>query len=156
MDPLRKKIQFYRYLYLFNQFHNHTYLYITIPFRLAVLGLFSVTGGVVLIRVNKHNSYSEHFLVIQSFLWATLLPFLFIHVSGKVFKTSVKLVAGFSRYSKYSLSKSEKKAVRCLRPFGVRVGPIKALTYGALSAFYFIVVKSLTTTLVSIPPDPQN
>lgn len=150
MDPLSKRIAYFKRLHLFNTFHLNAYLKTSLPLRFFSFALFFVTSAVVHIRLGNHLLMHEHIFVVQLFIWSSIVPLLLILVCGKIFKSSTQLIASY-KFTHWHVSKITKKTVKSLRPFGVRVGLCKALTYGAFNVFFFCVIKSLTTVLVSLP-----
>lgn len=149
MDQVQKRVSYFNFLTLLNSMHLECYLWTSLPSRLAILALFGVNSAVALIRFRHHLVIHEIIFVVQLLIWCMLLPFLFIHVSGKIAKDAKKLLV---ELSKCPNSKLVNKTLKSLRPFGIRVGLCKALSYNMLNTFYFIVIKSLTTMLVSIQP----
>lgn len=142
----------YRCLFLINQFHNQCYVFTMIPSRIGFFGSFSVGLAVILIRLDHAITGAEYFICLYAFLIFMITSFLFLHISGKVFKDSCDLGDALLAEGWKSRSKLIRKMAKSLRPFGVRLGTIRTLSYAALSAFYITLVSILTTVLNAFPP----
>ncbi|OXA64950.1 hypothetical protein Fcan01_01585 [Folsomia candida] len=149
-DHVGKRIAYYKYLAIFNKCHMNCYLPITLPSRLTLFGLLVVISAHLLLRYGHRLILFERFLVFQLLLWSIVTAFLCILVSGKIYKSSSRALVRFRSYDKHT--KYTRKSLRALRPFGVKAGPSKTLTYGTLNAYSVVVLKALTTILVRFPP----
>jgi hypothetical protein len=147
-DPLEKRIQYFKCVYMLNTFHNLCYLPTLVPFRLALFGAFGLQGAVVMVRFRKRLDFAELGLVTQFGAAMFLCGILFLYISGGVFKNSKKL-AGALRVQ--ARGKYLQKSAKALCPFGVSCGPTKAFTYKSMLEFFVLVVSGITTVLHSVP-----
>lgn len=119
-----------------------------------------MASSLIVIRLGSSISMVEQ-MVVGQFIFTFLgTAFLYLHISGKVFADSSKLAESLVReacrggiMTTTTVRKETRvwrRVTRSLRPFGVRVGTIRAISYVALSAFCVTVVSVLTTVLVTI------
>lgn len=152
-QPLFKKIKLYQCLYLLSNLSNKCYLPTIIPFLIIGWGSFNTLTTVALLRLYSTASLTELALLFQTWVVCNVTPFLFFHISGKIFKDSLSLKNTYKRAALVSISNSylmkcNRKSSHSLQPFGVSAAPIKVLSYNSLAAFYIFVVNFTMSVLV--------
>ncbi|XP_035713554.1 uncharacterized protein LOC118438006 [Folsomia candida] len=150
-SPLHTKITYYKYLSFVNHLHNQCYPAGMLPLRVGIFGCMTITSSVILIRMIDRIHVFEQVIILQFLITMITVPFLFLSIAGKIVEDSLDLKESMGQENTGRNFKVNRKILKSLKPFGVKVGPIRAVNYNAFNAFVTNVISGLTTVLVSYP-----
>lgn len=122
-----------------------------LPEKVAFFGCMTITSGFVAIRLLHRVPIPEQVIVWQFFAMMLIVPCLFLSISGKITNDSVTIRLEMKRSTERGNFKVWKRVVRSLKPFGVSVGPIRAVRHNGFPAYLENVISGLTTVLVNYP-----
>ncbi|OXA40229.1 hypothetical protein Fcan01_24935 [Folsomia candida] len=150
-NPVNKRLIYYRCLYLINYQHNNCYIVINSSMKYTFNGFCTITTGYVITRLFDRITLPEQIVIVDMFINITATTFLYLHISGMVSHKSGALCAKLATLVDLSLSPRNRKLrnreVKSIRPFGIRVGNIRSMSYNALND-YFVQSSSLFLTLL--------
>lgn len=165
--PLKKKILIFRRLDILTTYYNHSFhwllvpfLFIWIPITYAVIfgfGMIRFYGLVSIFEYLPFPCFTNNGLVI---LTVTLLPATAVcEKSERVWNSLRREIAGNGRGRApfFTIPKRKvkelRREVKALKPFGVRVGLVRAVRRIAILMSYYFISNHIFTLLVSFPQE---
>lgn len=101
--------------------------------------------------MSDEMSFAERFFALDLLISALIFPFLYLHISGKVTKDSTTLRDILLKAAWEGKSKLDRKS--SLRPFGVKIGTIRA-DFEGLNTDFENIASVLTTAFVIFSGKP--
>jgi len=141
------KINRYRSLYLLNHLHNECYSPHHLPAFLIFMGFLALIGGCGTIRLYDCVNIGEYIFILELATICNLFGYLILYVSSYVYKSSSETLAHI--VGSGCRGKVLRRTFRSLRPFGVRIEPIKAVKFNAVTAYFLNLSNATTSVLVS-------
>jgi hypothetical protein len=121
-----------------------------IPGRLLLLGLVAIIFQVTLLMFPNSLSPIEKVIFVLGIGMTTLSPFFFLHISGMVRAKSEELLIQLRGLRCFQTRKDVSRRLRSLRPYGVRISPIRAVGYVALNVYYSSMISVVVTVVSAI------
>lgn len=151
---ISKRIAFYRCVFLLNELHNDCYTPTLLPVRFLFYGQYTIAAFAVLMRLRDAISLQEGCVLVQFVFSFTLSAFLYLHICGRVGHDS-KMVAQDLCRDAWMMGKPEgkiwRKVTKSLKPFGVKINPIRRIGYRGMNDYFENLASMLTTVLVALP-----
>lgn len=132
---------------ILSQMHNQCYMTFIIPGRLLLLGAISVLFQSNLLLFSDSLTGVEKTSFTLGAVFCAFTPFAFLHPSGMVKSKSEELIVFIKGQLQKGNSKTIRKRIVALRPFGVRIAPVRAVGYVAINVYYGSMVSVLVTAI---------
>lgn len=153
MDHISKRSAIYRCIYLLNELHNDCYIPTLLPVRFLFYGQYTIAAVAVLMRLRHAISPQEGVVLVQFIVSYTSSAFLYLHICGRVENGSQTLRQEFAKEA-WSMGKGDgrvwRMVAKSLKPFGVRIGPLRRIRYNGVNDYFENLIDNLTTVLVAL------
>jgi len=131
--------------------HNLAYFSFHMPLLLGMFGFFCIIGICGCIRLRNEVDAAEYFVLLECGIITSLVVFVYLHYSGRLLQTCFICIQNLRKDQKNTKLKFSNALMRTLRPFGVKIGTVKAAGYAALVGFFLTVMNISVSLLVSFP-----
>ncbi|XP_035716530.1 uncharacterized protein LOC118439382 [Folsomia candida] len=149
------RVTYYRCLSLINFQHNNCYPINNSSVKYTFNGVCIISSGFVLTRLFDRITLPEQVIIVALVFSIMATTFLYLHISGQVSHKSGALCVKLATHVDLSLSPGDKKLrnreVKSIRPFGIRVGNIRSMSYNALNDYFVQLSSVFLTLLVTFP-----